>query len=1003
MVHELLPTLNALQREHGYLPLAAMQRYAAASGLSMARISAVATFFSRFRLQPQGRHRINVCVGAACHVKGAERVYAAFRRALGIKGTDDTDADRLFTVDKVACLGCCMLAVAVQIDDHIYGWVEPADVEQVIRDFLAEQARKPRAVAAAVTAADAAEIRVCRCSSCRASGAGAVWAALAEDISAHGLQVRLKDVSCTGQSYSAVQLTVAAAGMTFHYNRVQPADVPAILHGHFSPDGALAKWRWQAHGAIDAIYRGDRCPCQESKPDAFAEKQCRVVTEGSAENSPADLAEYRRHGGFEAFIQSLAQSPDEVIDRLVQSGLRGRGGGGFPTGMKWRLAHDAPGDCKVLICNADEGDPGAFMDRMLLESFPYRVIEGMLIAAALLPAKMAIMYIREEYAQAIRILEKAIACCEAEGLLRLLGEDFQLRLFTGAGAFVCGEETALLASIEGFPGIPRARPPFPTHAGLNGLPTLINNVETFACVPWIMRHGPAAFAALGTSHSAGSKTFALAGKIQRGGLIEVPMGISLRELVFAIGGGVADGHDFKAVLIGGPSGGCLPEALLDLPVDYEALTQAGAIMGSGGLVVLDERDCIVDIAAYFLRFVRDESCGKCTFCREGLNQLCDMVEELTRKSDSPHPEAFLDEIQALAEDIQRGSLCGLGRTAPNVVLTALRYFRAEFVAHLAGQCPAGKCVELTQFEIGDDCIGCTKCAQHCAADAIAFAPLEKHVIDQERCVKCGVCRDICPQHAIAVRAATVNAAAVATPAAVAPAAIAAASSSSSLPPSSPASVSHAVIVLDGRELPFVTGGTILSHAQHAGVSLPTLCHHGECQPQARCMVCAVYDLQLSRFVPACETRAVAGHAYESDCERVARFRRRALELLLNRHDFRCGSCAKRQSCVLLDLVKRYGAKKRHRPQLTNERVELASGLVIEPDKCVLCGRCVGLAAQLGLPMGFQQRGVRTHVAAALGVAWDDAVCDTAAAQALADICPVGALHMAKAAGKDGVE
>lgn len=995
MIHELLPTLNALQREHGYLPLAELQRYASASGLGMARISAVATFYSRFRLQAQGRHHIKVCVGAACHVKGADRVYDAFRRALGITGTEDTDAERLFTVGTVACLGCCMLAVAVQIDQHIYGWVEPADAEQIIRDFLSEQARPPRAVVTAAPAADSAEIRLCRCSSCRASGADAVWQALAEDIAAHSLPVQLKEVSCTGQSYSAVRLTLVNAGLTFHYQRVQPAEVPAILHSHFSPDGLLAKWRWRAHGAIDAIYRRGRCPCQESTSDAFAEKQCRIVTEGSAEHTPTDLAEYRRHGGFEAYLRCLRQSPLELIECLEQSGLRGRGGGGFPTGKKWRLAYDAPGDCKVLICNADEGDPGAFMDRMLLESFPYRVIEGMLIAAAALSAKVAIVYIREEYALAIHILEKAIAGCEADGLFRLLGNDFQFKLFTGAGAFVCGEETALLASIEGFPGIPRARPPFPTHAGLNGLPTLINNVETFACVPWIMRHGPAAFAALGTRHSAGSKTFALAGKVQRGGLIEVPMGISLRELVFELGGGVAEGHHFKAVLIGGPSGGCLPEALLDLPVDYEALTQAGAIMGSGGLVVLDERDCMVDIAAYFLRFVRDESCGKCTFCREGLSQLCDMVEELTRRSDATRTETFLAEIQALAEDIQRGALCGLGRTAPNVVLTALRYFRAEFIAHLDGRCPAGKCVELTQFEIGDKCIGCTKCAQHCAAEAIAFTPLAKHAIDQERCVRCGVCRDICPQHAITVRT-TADDAAAATPGSAEPV-------EASLPPLAPATISPDVIVLDGRELPFVAGATLLQHALQAGVSLPTLCHHEACQPQARCMVCAVYDVQLGRFVPACETKALAGHAYESDNERVTRFRRRALELLLNRHDFRCGSCAKRQTCVLLALIRRYGAKKRRRPPLSGERLVLASGLVIEPDKCIRCARCVGLAAQLGLPVGFQQRGRRMHVAAALGLSWDDALRDVAAAQALAAICPVGALHLATGAGKDGAE
>jgi NADH-quinone oxidoreductase subunit F len=391
------------------------------------------------------------------------------------------------------------------------------------------------------------------------------------------------------------------------------------------------------------------------------------------------------------------------------------------------------------------------MDRMLLESYPYRIIEGMIIAAYVVGANQGHFYIRAEYPLAVRRVGEALRRCAEAGLLgeNILGSDFGLniRIMEGAGAFVCGEETALLASIEGRRGMPRLRPPYPADSGLWGRPTLVNNVETYALVPWIIRHGPEAFAAMGTETSKGTKVFALAGKVLRGGLIEVPMGATLRQVVEEIGGGIAGGKRFKAVQVGGPSGGCVPAELADTPVDYEALTAVGAIMGSGGLVVLDESDCMVDIARYFLEFTQDQSCGRCTACRIGTRR---MLEVLQRLCEGQGKAGDVEHLEQLARTIQAGSLCGLGRSAPNPVLTTISYFRDEYDAHIEGRCPAASCKALITYSITDDCIGCTICAQHCPADAIAMRPYEKHEIDSEKCVRCGTCKERCPAEAVKV-------------------------------------------------------------------------------------------------------------------------------------------------------------------------------------------------------------------------------------------------------------
>jgi NADH-quinone oxidoreductase subunit F len=491
---------------------------------------------------------------------------------------------------------------------------------------------------------------------------------------------------------------------------------------------------------------------QEGEDAAFLAKQKRIVLENCGEIDPLDPDAYRARRGYEALGRCLNElSPDDVITLISESGLRGRGGAGFPTARKWQLAQQQPSP-KYVICNGDEGDPGAFMDRLVLESDPHRVLEGLAIAAFATGAQQGYLYIRAEYPLAVQHVRGAIQRAEEAGLLgdQILGTRFcfHLEVKEGAGAFVCGEETAMIASLEGRRGVPRLRPPFPVEKGLYGRPTLINNVETLAAVPWIIREGPEAYSVLGTEASRGTKVFALAGKVNRGGLIEVPMGITIREIVERLGGGIKDGRKFKAVQLGGPSGGCIPASLAETPIDFEALTETGAIMGSGGLVVLDDRDCMVDISRFFIRFMQEESCGKCTFCRIGTKR---MLEILDRLCQGEGREGDLDKLEELAIRVGKTSLCGLGQTAPNPVLTSLKYFRSEFEAHIREKrCPAGRCSSLIHFHVTEKCIGCTLCAQNCPVDAIAYTPYERHIIDDEKCTRCGMCFDVCQDDAVEV-------------------------------------------------------------------------------------------------------------------------------------------------------------------------------------------------------------------------------------------------------------
>jgi len=486
---------------------------------------------------------------------------------------------------------------------------------------------------------------------------------------------------------------------------------------------------------------------------AFFNNQTRLALRNSGLIDPEDLSEYLACDGFRALAMVLDKGdPSWTIEQVKQSKLRGRGGAGFPTGIKWELTARSPGDEKYVICNADEGDPGAFMDRSTLEGDPFSVLEGMMIAGYAIGAQHGFFYIRAEYPLALARVENAIRVCRERGILgpRVLGSDFDfdVEVRLGAGAFVCGEETALIHSIEGKRGQPRVRPPYPAESGLWGKPTVINNVETLSNVPVVFLYGPQWFASVGTAKSGGTKVFALAGKVRHTGLVEVPMGTTLRHVVYEIGGGVRGGKKLKAIQTGGPAGGCIPAQHLDTPVDYDTLMSLGSIMGSGGMIVMDEDDCMVDIAKYFLTFSQDESCGKCTPCREGTMRMLEIVERITEGKGEP---ADLDRLERLANLVRKASLCGLGRAAPNPVLSTLRFFRHEYEAHVFDKrCPAKKCVALIHYEIDPaKCVGCTACARNCPVPCIAGSPRKTHVIDQARCIRCGRCFQVCRFGAVA--------------------------------------------------------------------------------------------------------------------------------------------------------------------------------------------------------------------------------------------------------------
>lgn len=582
-------------------------------------------------------------------------------------------------------------------------------------------------------------VLVCGGTGCTSSGSARIRERLEKEIEANGLsdEVCVVKTGCFGLCALGPIMIVYPEG-TF-YSMVQEEDIPEIVTEH------LLKGNVVKHLLYEETVKADKIiPLNETN---FYKKQHRVALRNCGVINPEKIDEYIGTGGYEALgIVLTEKKPEDVIQILLDSGLRGRGGAGFPTGLKWKFAAGNDADQKYVCCNADEGDPGAFMDRSILEGDPHAVLEAMAIAGYAIGASQGYIYVRAEYPIAVQRLEIAIEQAREYGLLGKnifdSGFDFDIELRLGAGAFVCGEETALMTSIEGNRGEPRPRPPFPALKGLFQKPTILNNVETYANIPQIIVNGPEWFASMGTEKSKGTKVFALGGKIHNTGLVEIPMGTTLREIVEEIGGGVPNGKKFKAAQTGGPSGGCIPAEHLDIPIDYDNLLSIGSMMGSGGLIVMDEDTCMVDIAKFFLEFTVDESCGKCTPCRIGTRRMLEILEKITKGQATMED---LDKLEELCYHLQSNSLCALGQTAPNPVLSTLRYFRDEYIAHIVDKkCPAGVCKDLLQYKIDPDkCKGCTLCARTCPADAIIGKVKEVHMINPEKCIKCGACMEKC--------------------------------------------------------------------------------------------------------------------------------------------------------------------------------------------------------------------------------------------------------------------
>jgi len=590
-------------------------------------------------------------------------------------------------------------------------------------------------------------LMVCTGTGCVSNGAFDIIDALNDELRKHHLdrEIQVVTTGCNGFCANGPIVVVQPDGI--FYQMLGLKDIPLLVEEHFLKGRPVEKLMYTPPA--------EKTPVPRVKDIGFFGKQRLIALANRGIINPEEIDEYIARGGYRALARALTEmSPDEIREEIKRSGLRGRGGAGFPTGVKWEICTKAPDYPKYIICNADEGDPGAFMDRSIVESDPHSVLEGMLIGARAIGAKRGFVYIRAEYPLALKRLQIAIDQAREYGLIGegILETDFcfDVSIHKGAGAFVCGEETSLIHSLEGKLPRPTVKPPFPAISGYLGKPTNINNVETWANVPHIINRGAEWFAKIGTESSKGTKVFSLVGKINNTGLVEVPMGITLREIIYDIGGGIKNNKDFKAVQMGGPSGGCIPKEKLDTIIDYDSVTETGAIMGSGGMVVMDEDTCMVEVARYFLSFTQDESCGKCTFCRIGTKRMLEILERITR---GEGVEGDIEILEKLAVNVKKGSLCGLGQTAPNPVLTTIRYFRDEYEAHIyEKRCPAKQCRALITYRIiPDACVGCGVCLKNCPVNAITGERKKPHEIDQSICIRCGICYEKCRFDAIEVK------------------------------------------------------------------------------------------------------------------------------------------------------------------------------------------------------------------------------------------------------------
>lgn len=588
---------------------------------------------------------------------------------------------------------------------------------------------------------------LCSGTECVSKGAFDIKEAIEKEIKKYNLENEVLVVlsGCEGFCPRGPVMVIKPDNIFYHSLKVE--DIPHLVEEHFLKGRPVKKLMFTPPK--------EKMPVPALANISFFNRQMLIAMKNRGLIDPEKIDEYIARDGYKALAKVLTKiSPEEVIEEVKVSGLRGRGGGGFPTGRKWETTRKSKGEPKYIVCNADEGDPGAFMDRSIIESDPHLVLEGMVIGAYAIGAGEGYIYIRNEYPLAIRRLEIAIAQAKEYGLLgkNILDTkfDFDIKIFRGAGAFVCGEETSLMASIEGRAPEPRQKPPFPAESGLWGKPTNINNVETWATVPTIILRGAKWFSSIGTEKSKGTKVFSLVGKVNNTGLVEVPMGISLQDIIYDIGGGIQGGRKFKAVQTGGPSGGCIPESLLDLPIDYESLTEAGSMMGSGGMIVVDDRTCMVDVAKYFTDFLKDESCGKCTSCREGLVAVCEILDDITCGNGKIQDIELLEEM---GETMKEVSMCGLGKTAANPFLSTIRYFKDEYLAHIKDKkCPSGVCKVLIQYVIDEEkCTGCTLCVKKCPVDAIKGEVKKPHIIDLSKCTKCGACYEACKFNAVLIK------------------------------------------------------------------------------------------------------------------------------------------------------------------------------------------------------------------------------------------------------------